>query len=145
MGKVLYIEDMEECHELTKGALGNSYEVVSKYTPKEAELEIRKNIGEYEAMISDVNFIYNPEKPANEQTMEGLELIALAREESKRKGIKNLPIFCISSDGSHRKPSLKKGANIFMWKKAFWKGGKEYLDAILEHKKRDERRKRQIR
>jgi CheY-like chemotaxis protein len=133
--KVLYIEDMEKCQELTRQALADSYEVVSVRTPEEATSEIILNIDKYKALISDVNLVYDPSKPDNEQTKEGLELIALARKESKRRGIEKLPIFCISSDGSHRKPSLKAGANIFMWKKPFWNGkGREYLDKILEYK-----------
>jgi len=130
--KILYIEDMEKCHNLTRQALGDEYKITSVYTPEEAEIEIKTNLKQYDAVISDVNLVYDPSKPNNEQTKEGLELIAMAREESKLRQ-KKLPIFCISSDGSHRKSSLKNGANVFMWKKAFWSGkGKKYLNKILD-------------
>lgn len=132
MRKILYIEDMEECHELTKEALGGSYEIDSAYTFEQAKERIIKNIRNYEAVISDVNLVYDETKRDNEQTKEGIDSIMLAREESKKARIKKLPIFCISSDGAHRKLSLKTGANIFMWKKEFWSGkGKDYMDRIL--------------
>jgi len=132
MRKILYIEDMEECHEFTKRALGHSYEVISAYTKQEAEKIIKDSIDKFDAVISDVNLVYDKSKPDNEQTKEGLELIAFARKESKGRGMRKLPIFCISTDGSNKKPSLKTGANIFMWKKTFWNGkGQEYLDKII--------------
>jgi CheY-like chemotaxis protein len=133
--RILYIEDMEKCHELTRQALGDEYDITSIYTPEKAISEIKSNTNKYDALISDVNLNYNSSRPDNEQTKEGLELIALARKESKTRGMKKLPIFCISSDGSHRKPSLKNGANIFMWKKQFWGSkGKKYLDRIIQRR-----------
>lgn len=135
--RILYIEDMEECHEFTRQALGDSYEVVSVYTPKQAEDEIEASIQDYRAIISDVNLVYDSSKPDEEQTKEGLELIKLARKKLRESGIKNFPIVCVSKDGSHRKSSLESGANVFLWKMEFWgEKGKKYLDKIFEHQER---------
>lgn len=132
--KILYIEDMEKCHKLTKNSLGNSYEVVSEYTFQEGVKEVKSGIGNYDVLISDVNLFYDPSKSDFEQTKEGLKLIAIARNESIKRGIEKLPIFCISSDGSHRRLAFASGANIFLFKKEFWDGkGKKYLEMILAH------------
>lgn len=138
--RVLYIEDMERCHKLTRNALEGLAEVDSVYTKEEAKKIIKGSLRDYDAIICDVNLVYDENKPDNEQTTEGLELIALSRKTAKECGLGKLPIFCISSEGRHKKPALKAGANIFLWKRVFWGGkGREYLEAILKHLKRDGR------
>ncbi len=132
--KILYIEDMPKCYEKTKEILGEKYNLDWRKTSDEAIDAIKNHLKDYDVIISDVNLTYIPGIPNFDQTKEGLSLIKLAREECKKNKHK-IPIFCVSSNGTNKKPSLKNGANIFMWKKSFWEGkGEKYLDKILKSK-----------
>ena len=131
--KILYVDDMEECFNRTLEIFGNKYEIDWVDTPLEAIKTIKKDISQYSAAIFDVNLSYDPSKPDNEQTAEGLELIAMLRKEANKQGV-YLPIFCVSSN-NNRESALERGANEFMWKKEFWFGkGKQKLEEYLKAK-----------
>ena len=131
--RILYVEDMEECFDITSNALGGEYELDWRKDPLEAIKAIQENISQYAAAIFDVNLIYDPLKPDTEQTTEGLRLIKALRRKVEAIEI-YLPIFCVSSN-NNRKGALEKGADEFMWKKEFWSGkGKQKLEEYLKAK-----------
>lgn len=131
--RILYVEDMEECFDITSNALGGEYELDWRKDPLEAIKAIQENISQYSAAIFDVNLSYDSSKPDNEQTAEGLDLIKALREKVEATGI-CLPIFCVSSN-NNRESALERGANEFMWKKEFWSGkGKQKLEEYLKAK-----------
>jgi CheY-like chemotaxis protein len=111
--RILYIEDMKECYELTKNLFGNNTRVcwIKKITPLFER--IKKNLNDYNKAVVDVNLDYS--KP---ETEEGINIIRELRETSP-----NLEIICISSENKEEK-ALKAGANKFVYKKQFWGGPK---------------------
>jgi len=132
--RILYVEDMEDCFNNTLKAIGRQYELDWIKNSLDAIKVIKGDINQYSVAIFDVNLSYDPLKPNNEQTTEGLELIAMLREEVNKQGI-DFPIFCVSSN-NNRKNALEKGANEFMWKEEFWNGkGKQKLEEYLEKAK----------
>jgi DNA-binding response OmpR family regulator len=121
--KILYVEDMKECFERTRNSLGRGYSVDWRETLEEGAKALCEN--EYSAVLIDINLYYDPSKPSEEQTKEGLKLVELARE------ISDTPIICISAR-NNREESLRSGADLFMFKKEFWRNGKETLEGLLQ-------------
>ena len=128
--KILYIEDMLKCYEKTKESLGEEYNLDWRKNFLEGIKAIREEyVGQYCAAIFDVNLDYDPSKPNNKQTKEGLYLMRMLRKKSN-----NLLILCVSSE-NNKESALRNGANIFMFKKEFWsEKGRQKLEEILKSK-----------
>ena len=126
MKRILYVEDMYKCFEKTKSILGDSYSIDWRKDFRQG-LEALSNIDKYCGGVFDVNLNYDPEKPNGEQTKEGLSLIKLVRE----RGGEDFPIICVSSMNNEQE-ALECGANLFMFKKEFWSGGKKILDNLIK-------------
>ena len=122
---------MKQCYENTSKALGNDFEIDWKTNYSEALKAINGNLEQYSVGIFDVNLDYNPRLPLNQQTTEGLDLIKLAKEKSKEKGM-DFPIICASSNNSYRKSAMQNGADLFLLKKEFWNKGKSKLENIIK-------------
>lgn len=122
--KILYVEDMEKCYEKTKGAIGNHFDIDWKDNYTDAENSIIKDLHKYSAGIFDVNL------SDNLQSTEGIELIKLARKEAEARNI-HFPILCVSSNGKYKEISIENGADLFFWKKQFWKNGKNILEDLI--------------
>jgi CheY-like chemotaxis protein len=133
MKKILYIEDMKECYEKTKDSIGKDFEIDWKENPFDAIKAITRHLPEYSAAIVDVNLSYNPKLPLDKQSAEGLFLIGIIKQESKRQGV-DIPIICASRNGElYKEPSINAGANAFLWKKELWEGkGKEVLEKLVK-------------
>lgn len=134
--KILYIEDMEECYEKTKEALGSEFDIDWRNNPFDAINAIIRHLPEYSAAIIDVNLSYNPNLPSDKQSADGLELIKIIKKESKRWSKiqkTNIPVICASSNGTqYEKASYEAGADRFLWKKELWEGkGKEILEELI--------------
>ena len=131
--KILYIEDMKECYEKTKEALGSEFDIVWRDNCFDAIKTITRYLKEYSAAIFDVNLTYNPELPQDRQTTEGLTLIKILKKECQRQGV-NIPIICASSNGElYKHLSEQAGADKFLWKKELWEEkGKEILENLVK-------------
>lgn len=131
--KILYIEDMPECYKKTEEALGNDFDIDWRKDGFSAIKAITSNLKDYSAAIFDVNLNYNPNKPENEQSTEGLYLIRILKERCNRWGIK-IPIICASSNGTaYEQFAIEAGADRFLWKKELWEGkGKEVLEELVK-------------
>ena len=127
--KILYVEDMEKCYENTCQTL-KGYDLDWRKNFLEGINAIEEEyVGQYCAAIFDVNLDYNPLKPNNKQTKEGLYLMRKLRKKSN-----NLLILCVSSE-NNKENALRNGADIFMFKKEFWSGkGRQKLEEILKSK-----------
>lgn len=130
--KMLYVEDMQKCYDKTAEVFGNSVEIDWRKSTLEAIDAIYSHPEKYDLAVFDVNLFYNPNKPDQEQSKEGLALIWMLREELKERGRKpNLPIFCVSSDGENKPLSIENGATSFLWKKQFWENKKNPLENLV--------------
>jgi len=131
--EMLYVEDMKRCYEKTLELFGDDFNIDWRKSTRDAINAIYSGAEKYDLAALDVNLFYNPNKPDQEQSKEGLALIWMLREELKTKGIKpNLPIFCISSDGENKPLSIENGATKFMWKKQFWsEEGRKTIDNLF--------------
>jgi len=129
MGKprILYVEDMRKCYELTQKVFGDDYDINWKRTPWTATRVIMDGLIDYCVGVFDVNLQYDSSKPDDKQTREGLWLIGLAREINPK-----IPLLCVSSQ-NHSDDALSKGADGFVWKREFWRGkGREEIERLLE-------------
>ncbi len=130
--KMLYVEDMQKCYDKTAEVFGDSVEIDWRKTTLEAINAIYSHPEGYDLAVFDVNLFYNPSKPNQEQSKEGLALIWMLREELKeRKANPHLPIFCVSSDGENKVLSVENGATDFLWKKQFWEDKKNTLEKLV--------------
>ena len=107
--RILYIEDMKKCYELTKEVLGNDVNIrwVKKITYEFDK--IISHLETYDSVIVDANL--NDSIP---ETEEGIDIIRKLRETSS-----DIEIICISIVDK-RKKALDAGANYFMFKRQFW-------------------------
>ncbi len=129
--KVLYVEDIKECYEKTKSAIGKKFEIDWKTNYADAFISINKNLEQYSAGIFDINLGYNSSLPNNLQTTEGFDLIKRVHKERKNRNL-HFPIICTSSNGNYKEKALKSGADLFLWKKEFWENGQKILEELIE-------------
>lgn len=121
--KLLYVEDFRKCFEITQEVLGKYYDIDWRKNFIEGAMAMN-DLERYCAGVFDINLDYNPDKPDDEQTKEGFDLIEVVRERGSA-----LPIICASRD-NYRDEALKTGADVFMFKKEFWEKGREALEKL---------------
>ena len=132
MKKILYVDDMKECYEKTKEALGDVFEIDWKDNYVKGLNAIKEHFEDYSAVVFDVNLNYNPRLKKNMQTTKGLDLIEIAKIERIMGGV-TTPILCVSANGRYRRPALHRGADLFLWKKEFWNGkGRKALEELIK-------------
>jgi len=137
--KILYIDDMELCHDKMRGlvyALNNNGHLIELYHRQTALSGIyrakTKNIGKYCLAIVDINLDYNPELLIWEQTTEGLDVIEAIKKRKTELRLKKPFIWAVSFN-DYREQSLMAGADRFFFKRDFFgERGLQSLDAFLK-------------